>query len=70
MDEKDDEQECEATEMPEVVEMPDEDINLHEANQLDEILGSAPSEKVKMLEFERQMFMDSVYNDGLVICGK
>lgn len=48
----------------------DEDFNINEIVQLDEILGSNNAEKIKMLDYERQMFLDCVYNDGLVICGK
>lgn len=48
----------------------DDNIDLSEINQLEEILSNAGSEKVRMLEFERQMFMDSVYNDSLTICAK
>lgn len=51
-------------------EIPDEDDDLREIIQIDEILGSSSSGQVKMLDFERQMFLDCVYNDGLVICGK
>lgn len=47
----------------------EDEVNMNEIKQLDEILGSS-SEKAKMLDFERQMFLDCVYNDGLVICGK
>lgn len=53
-----------------VIEDDEEELNINEVIQLDEILGSSASNKVKMLEFERQMFLDCVYNDGLVICGK
>lgn len=55
---------------PEDVVDPDDDINLNEVIQLDEILGSGGAEKIKMLDYERQMFLDCVYNDGLVICGR
>lgn len=48
----------------------DDNIDLSEINQLEEILANAGTEKVQMLEFERQMFMDMVYNDSLVICAK
>lgn len=48
----------------------DDNIDLTEINQLEEILANAGSEKVQMLEYERQMFMDMVYNDSLVICAK
>lgn len=52
------------------VEFAEDEIDMREIEQLDAILGNSPSEKVKMLEFERQMFLDCCYNDGLVICGK
>lgn len=55
---------------PEKVEIPDDDIDITEINQIDEILRKSEAENVKMLDFERQMFLDCVYNDGLVICGK
>lgn len=51
-------------------EVEEENINFHEVIQLEEILANSGSNDVKMLDFERQMFMDCVYNDGLVICGK
>jgi hypothetical protein len=56
-------------ELEEVAEV-DDDIDMKEIEivQLDEILSS-PGE-AKMLDYERQMFLDCVYNDGLVICGK
>jgi hypothetical protein len=54
-------------ELEEAAEVND-DIDMKEIIQLDEILGSTG--EVKMLDYERQMFLDCVYNDGLVICGK
>lgn len=57
-------------EEPKELEEVEDDTNINEIIQLDEILGSSGAEKTKMLDFERQMFMDCVYNDGLVICGK
>lgn len=53
-------------------EFPDDcdDLNMNEIEQLDEILGGSGSGKGKLLDYERQMFLDCVYNDGLVICGK
>ena len=51
-------------------EVEEEILNFHEVIQLEEILGNSGSNEVKMLDFERQMFLDCVYNDGLVICGK
>ena len=45
------------------------DIDMKEVIEIDEILSSTGGQ-VKMLDFERQMFLDCVYNDGLVICGK
>lgn len=56
----------------EVVDIEDsaeEDENFNEILQLDEMLGNA-SGSVKMLDYEKQMFLDCAYNDGLVICGK
>lgn len=53
----------------EEAEMNEDDIDLKEVIQLDEILSSSGG-SVKMLDYERQMFLDCVYNDGLVICGK
>lgn len=49
-----------------VEEINDDDINVDEIMKIDEILGG----KVKMLDFEKQMFMDCIYNDALTICGK
>lgn len=46
----------------------DDNIDLSEVNRLEEILSNAGN--VKMLEYERQMFMDGVYNDSLSICAK
>jgi hypothetical protein len=54
----------------EEAENPAEEFDIKELEQLDEILGKSASGQVKMLDFERQMFLDCVYNDGLVICGK
>lgn len=48
----------------------EDDLNINEIMHLDEILGKSSAEKVKLLDYERQMFQDCVYNDGLVICGK
>lgn len=56
-----------------VIEDPDkaeDDFDINEIAQLDEILGASNAANVKLLDFERQMFLDCVYNDGLVICGK
>jgi hypothetical protein len=47
----------------------DDDVDLSEINKLEEILSNAGSQ-IQMLEFERQMFLDCVYNDALVICAK
>jgi hypothetical protein len=54
----------------EKIEILDDDLDLAEITQIDEILRKSGAENVKMLDFERQMFLDCVYNDGLVICGK
>lgn len=70
MDEEGDNQEVPAQGKPEEIDISDEEVDLREVNKIEEILGSSASRKVKMLEFERQMFMDCLYNDGLVICGK
>lgn len=42
-----------------------EDMN--DLMQVDELLDKSDS---KLLDFERQMFLDLIYNDALVICGK
>lgn len=47
----------------------DDDVDFNEINKLEEILSKAGSQ-IQMLEFERQMFLDCVYNDALVICAK
>lgn len=36
-------------------------------DEVDELLDKSDS---KLLDFERQMFLDLIYNDALVICGK
>jgi len=48
----------------------DDDIDISDIAQADAILEKSALSSVKMLEFEKQMFMDCVYSDGLVICGK
>lgn len=53
----------------EVEDSGDEDENFNEILQLDEMIGNA-SGSVKLLDYEKQMFLDCAYNDGLVICGK
>ncbi|CAO1415638.1 unnamed protein product [Diamesa tonsa] len=40
---------------------------MHDLIQVDELLDKSDS---KLLDFERQMFLDLIYNDALVICGK
>lgn len=42
-----------------------EDMN--DLMQVDELLDKSDN---KLLDFERQMFLDLIYNDALVICGK
>lgn len=59
-----------STDAAESVEVAEEEIDMREIDRIDEILGNSPSETAKMLEFERQMFIDCCYNDGLVVCGK
>lgn len=71
MEENKDDQPGTSAKAVESVEFAEEDeIDMREIEQIDEILGNSPSDKVKMLEFERQMFLDCCYNDGLTICGK
>ena len=70
MDEKESETSEAVAMETEEAEKADDDVNIKELMQLDEILGSSATGKIKMLDFERQMFLDCVYNDGLVICGK
>lgn len=41
--------------------------DMHDLIQVDELLDKSDS---KLLDFERQMFLDLIYNDALVICGK
>ncbi|CAO1410792.1 unnamed protein product [Diamesa serratosioi] len=40
---------------------------MDDLDQVDELLDKSDS---KLLDFERQMFLDLIYNDALVICGK
>lgn len=47
-----------------------DDADFQEIIHIDEILSNSDSNQVKMLDFERQMFLDCVYNDALAICGK
>lgn len=70
MEENSDDQPGTSTEAAESEEVAVEEMDMREIDQISEILGPSPSEKVKMQEFERQMFLDCCYNDGLVICGK
>lgn len=70
MDEKEGEPSGAAAMEAEEAENPEDDVDIKELMQLDEILGNSATGKIKMLDFERQMFLDCVYNDGLVICGK
>lgn len=41
--------------------------DMHDLIQVDDLLDKSDS---KLLDFERQMFLDLIYNDALVICGK
>ena len=41
--------------------------DMHDLIQVDELLDKSDS---KLLDYERQMFLDLIYNDALVICGK
>lgn len=58
-----------AKEVVDIEDSADEDENFNEILQLDEMIGNA-SGSVKMLDYEKQMFLDCAYSDGLVICGK
>jgi hypothetical protein len=70
MDEIDKESEVPTTsETPKNQEDLDDDVDLNEIDRLEEILSKAGNQ-IQMLEFERQMFLDCVYNDALVICAK
>lgn len=55
-----------ASEPVEIEEDLDADVNIDEIMKIDEILTGSG----KMLDFEKQMFLDCVYNDALTICGK
>lgn len=48
----------------------DDDVYMSELDHIDKILEKDSSSELKFLEFERQMFLDCIYNDGLVICAK
>lgn len=48
----------------------EESIDLSEIENAENFLESVSDENLKFLEFERQMFLDCIYNDGLVICSK
>lgn len=48
----------------------EESLNLSNLDNIERILEEDAENKLKFLEFERQMFLDSVFNDGLVICAK
>lgn len=47
----------------------EDEVNVDEIMKIDEILQSTAG-KVRMLEYEKEMFLDCVYNDCLMICGK
>lgn len=48
----------------------DDDIDMSEFDRIDKILEKDESEILKLLDFEKQIFLDCVYNDGLVVCAK
>lgn len=55
----------------ESAEIIDDDDNISDLIGIEEILArSSASDTEKLLEFEMQMFLDMIYNDGLVICAK
>lgn len=45
-------------------------VDMSNFEHIEKILENDSSTNLKFLEFERQMFLDSIYNDGLVICAK
>ncbi|KAG5680775.1 hypothetical protein PVAND_010262 [Polypedilum vanderplanki] len=48
----------------------EDDINVEEINFMEKILEKDASDELKCLDFERQMFLDCVFSDGLMICAK
>lgn len=47
-----------------------DDVDMSEFDRIDKILEKDESESLRFLDFEKQIFLDCVYNDGLVICAK
>jgi hypothetical protein len=54
----------------ESIELEDNDDDLAEIDNAEILLKRDQSENLKFLEFERQMFLDCIYNDALTICAK
>lgn len=48
----------------------DDEDEFLELDRIDKIMAKDSSDELKCLDFERQMFLDCIYNDGLIICGK
>lgn len=48
----------------------DDDVDMSEFDHIDKILEKDESDSLKFLDFEKQIFLDCVYNDSLVICAK
>jgi hypothetical protein len=59
-----------AVDSKEETEENEELVDLSNFEHIEKILENDSSTKLKFLDFERQMFLDSIYNDGLVICAK
>lgn len=53
-----------------VIESIDDDIDMSELDRIEKIIEKDASEELRLISFEKQMFLDCVYNDGLVICAK
>jgi hypothetical protein len=48
----------------------EDDMDTSEFDRIDKMLEKDESNSLKFLDFEKQTFLDCVYNDGLVICAK
>lgn len=48
----------------------EEDPNLSDLDKVEKVLEVESQSKLRFLDFEKQMFLDCVFNDGLVICAK
>ena len=45
-------------------------MDMSNFDQIEKVLENDISTKLKFLDYEKQMFLDIIYNDGLVICAK